>query len=109
MNQVDIASSLFQIKKKGAEATEQAWEIECQKLLVELNRTAGYGGGLEALLKEVHEGTKTKADYQVMQDGSIRQVAPPPAPPDLGEVTVRETPKEETSKASKTKAVAGVT
>ena len=45
MNQVDIASSLFQIKKKVAEATEQAWEIECQKLLVELNRTAGYGGG----------------------------------------------------------------
>jgi len=109
MNQVDIASSLFQIKKKVAEATEQAWEIECQKLLVELNRTAGYGGSLEALLKEVHEGTKTKADYQVMQDGSIRPVAPPPAPPDLGEVTVPETPKEETSKTSKTKEVAGVT
>ena len=61
------------------------------------------------MLKEVHEGTKTKADYQVMQDGSIRPVAPPPAPPDLGEVTVPETPKEETSKTSQTKEVAGVT
>ena len=78
MNQVDIASSLFQIKKKVAEATEQAWEIECQKLLVELNRTAGYGGVLEALLKDIHEGTKTKASYQVMQDGSIRPIEPPP-------------------------------
>ena len=78
MNQVDIASSLFQIKKKVAEATEQAWEIECQKLLVEFNRTAAYGGGLEALLKEIHEGTKTRADYQVLQDDSIRPIAPPP-------------------------------
>ena len=82
MNQVDIASSLFQIKKKVAEATEQAWEIECQKLLVELNRTAGYGGGLEALLKEIHEGTKTKADYQVLQDDSIRPIEPPPTLPE---------------------------
>ena len=82
MNQVDIASSLFQIKKKVAEATEQAWEIECQKLLVELNRTAGYGGGLEALLKEIHEGTKTRADYQVLQDDSIRTIEPPPTLPE---------------------------
>ena len=107
MNQVDIASSLFQIKKKVAEATEQAWEIEWQKLLVELNRTAGYGGGLEALLGEIHEGTKTRADYTVMSDKSIRPVAPPPVPPE--EVIIPETPKEETSKTSKTKEVAGVT
>ena len=78
MNQVDIPSSLFQIKKKVAEATEQAWEIECQKLLVEFDRTAAYGGGLEALLKEIHEGTKTRADYQVLQDDSIRPIEPPP-------------------------------
>ena len=67
MNQVDIASSLFQIKKKVAEATEQAWEIECQKLLVELNRTAGDGGGVEALLKAGHEGPKTTHDSAWVQ------------------------------------------
>ena len=82
MNQVDIATSLFQIKKKVASATEQAWEIECQKILVEFSHTAAYGGGLEALLKEIHEGTKTKADYQVLQDDSIRPIEPPPTLPE---------------------------
>ena len=108
MNQVDIASSLFQIKKKVAEATEQAWEIECQKLLMEFSRATAYGGGLEALLKELQAGTKTLADYQIMQDGSIRPVDPAPVVPEV--VMGHEPEKDNTNKSkNRDKEVAGVT
>ena len=108
MNQVDIASSMFQTKKKVNTATEQAWEMEYQNILMEFSRTAAYGGGLEALLKELQAGTKTLADYQIMQDGSIRPVDPAPVVP---EVVMGHEPEKENTNESKNrdKEVAGVT
>ena len=108
MNQVDIASSMFQVKKSVYDAMQEAYDKKCQELLVELGRTAAYGGGLEALLKELQAGTKTLADYQIMQDGSIRPVAPPPTPPE--EVAIPDVVKEDTNKSkNRDKEVAGVT
>lgn len=108
MNQVDIASSMFQVKKSVYDAMQEAYDKKCQELLVELGRTAAYGGGLEALLKELQAGTKTLADYQIMQDGSIRPVDPAPVVPEV--VMGHEPEKDNTNKSkNRDKEVAGVT